>query len=75
MLQFILLLATAVLVGIDQLTKYLVTSNMQIGQSIPVVDGVFERCITAIPARLLAFFRTALDFHHPLRLSSCWLSL
>lgn len=42
MLQFILLLATAVLVGIDQLTKYLVTSNMQLGQSIPVIDGVFE---------------------------------
>jgi len=41
-LQFILLLATAVLVGIDQLTKYLVTSNMQLGQSIPVIDGVFE---------------------------------
>lgn len=42
MLQFILLLATAVLVGIDQLTKYLVISNMQLGQSIPVIDGVFE---------------------------------
>lgn len=42
MLQVILLLATAVLVGIDQLTKYLVTANMQLGQSIPIIDGVFE---------------------------------
>ncbi len=42
MLQFILLLATAVLVGIDQLTKYLVISNMEVDQSIPVIDGVFE---------------------------------
>ena len=42
MLQFILLLATAVLVGIDQLTKYLVISNMELDQSIPVIDGVFE---------------------------------
>ena len=42
MLQFILLLAIAVLVGIDQLTKYLVISNMELDQSIPVIDGVFE---------------------------------
>ena len=36
------LLAAALLVGADQLTKYLVTANFDVGQSRTVIDGVLE---------------------------------
>lgn len=42
MFQVIILVVTAALVGLDQLTKWLVDTHMQLGQSIPLIPGVFE---------------------------------
>lgn len=38
----LLLLIAAFVVVVDQLTKYLVTSNMIEGMGIPIVDGIFH---------------------------------
>lgn len=36
------IIVIAVLVLLDQLTKYLVVSNMQLNETIPLIDGVFR---------------------------------
>lgn len=42
MIQALILVAVAILVGLDQLTKALITANLQLGDSIPLIKGVFE---------------------------------
>lgn len=36
------LVAIVLLCALDQFTKYLVVANMQLGEAIPIIDGVFQ---------------------------------
>lgn len=40
--MYLFLIICAALVGCDILTKYLITSNMSVGETIPIIDGVFH---------------------------------
>lgn len=42
MTAFIALLSAALLVVVDQLTKYLVVSNLAVGESVGVIDGILR---------------------------------
>ena len=42
MLTWIMLASTAILIGIDQITKIWAISDLSNGRTIPVIDGVFE---------------------------------
>ena len=41
-MYLLFLIISAALVGCDILTKYLVTSNMSVGETIPLIDGAFH---------------------------------
>ena len=41
-MYLLFLIISAALVGCDILTKYLITSNMSVGETIPIIDGVFH---------------------------------
>lgn len=41
-MRFLWLIPIALVVGLDQLTKYLVVSNMELQDSIPVIEGVLN---------------------------------
>lgn len=56
MLQIIILVASALLVGIDQLTKWLAVEYLQEGQPVPVIDGVFELLLHKNPAAAFGLF-------------------
>ena len=42
MTAFIALLCAALLVVVDQLTKYLVVSNLAVGDSVSIIDGILR---------------------------------
>lgn len=41
-ISILAVIAIMLLCGLDQFTKYLVVSNMQLGEAIPVIKGVFQ---------------------------------
>lgn len=57
MLQFIILAGTALLVGIDQLTKWLAVEYLQEGQPLSLIDGVFELLLHKNPAAAFGLFK------------------
>lgn len=56
MLQIIILAATALLVGIDQLTKWLAVEYLQEGEPFPIIDGVFELLLHKNPGAAFGLF-------------------
>ena len=58
MLQIIIILAASLLVGVDQLTKWLAVEQLQEGKPLPVIDGVFEsrRCFRPFRGTAVAFY-------------------
>ena len=56
MLQIIILAATALLVGIDQLTKWLAVEYLQEGEPCPIIDGVFELLLHKNPGAAFGLF-------------------
>lgn len=56
MLQIIIILAASLLVGVDQLTKWLAVEHLQEGKPLPVIDGVFELLLHKNPAAAFGLF-------------------
>ena len=56
MLQIVILAASALLVGIDQLTKWLAAEYLHEGQPVSIIDGVLELLFHKNPAAAFGLF-------------------